>query len=136
VRAIALCMAVIGLAACAGQESREVNEEEQAVRDFIEVRGLAELNEIRVRDSAGWDKITGKFIIYNTRRESFLFVFARNCYELDDNTNIVADIRHSPNIINARFDTLRGCRIDKIYALTEAEVAELLQIGEGPGSRN
>lgn len=135
-RVTALCMAVISLTACAGQESREVNEEEQAVRDFIEVRELAEVNQIRVRDSAGWDKITGKFIIYNTRRESFLFVFARNCHELDDYTNIVADVRHSPNVINARFDTLRGCRIDKIYALTEAEVAELQQIGEGPGSRN
>lgn len=135
-RLTVLCMMVVSLIACAGQESREVNEEEQAVRDFIDVRGLEELDTIRVRDTAGWDKITGKFIIYNTRRDRFLMVFARNCHELDDYTNIVADVRHSANTISARFDTLRGCRIDRIYALTEAEAAELRQIGESPGMRN
>jgi len=30
----------------------------------------------------------------------------------------------------------RGCLVDKIFALTEADVAELKSLGESPGSRN
>lgn len=135
-RLAALSIFTIILTACAAQQPSEVDEEEQAVIDFIEIRGLAEVDKIRANDSSGWDKITRKFIIFNARRDRFLMQFARDCRELDDNTNIVADVRHDPNMINARFDTLRGCRIDKIYALNEAEAAELLQIGEAPGSRN
>ena len=49
---------------------------------------------------------------------------------------VVADVRRENNTIRARFDTLRGCRIDKIFALTEADVAELKSLGEIAGSRN
>ena len=38
--------------------------------------------------------------------------------------------------MRAKFDTIRGCRIAAIYALDEAEAAELKNIGEAPGSRN
>ena len=37
---------------------------------------------------------------------------------------------------SSRFDTIRGCRIGAIYALDEAEAAELENIGEAPGQRN
>ena len=35
------------------------------------------------------------------------------------------DRRHDHNQISRGFDTLRGCRIDKIYPLTEAQAQEL-----------
>ena len=53
-----------------------------------------------------------------------------------DNTRITPDKRWDSNKIRARFDTIRGCRIGSVYALTEAELAELESIGEAPGSRN
>jgi len=125
------------LVACASQETTQIREEQdQAIRDFIAVRGLQELAKIRSSGSEGWDRLSDHFIIYNTRRGSFLFEFARRCYELDDASRVTPDVRADPNAIRARFETLRGCSIHKIYALTKAEGAELRELGEAPGSRN
>ena len=127
---------VVTLAGCAGQPSEEALARDQAVSDFIAVRGLQETDRIRVSDNDGWSEITISYIVYRSRRNAYLFEFYRPCYELRDNTRIVADFRSEPNVIRARFDTLRGCRIDRIYPLTEAEAAELADIGESPGERN
>ena len=48
----------------------------------------------------------------------------------------MVDRRNDANTLRARFDTIRGCRIHRIFALNEGEVAELENIGEAPGSRN
>jgi hypothetical protein len=123
------------LIACAGQPSEESLARDQAVRDFVEVRDLVEADRARVSDRDGWTEITARYIIYRSRN-AYLFEFYQPCYALRDNTRIVADVRAEPNLIRARFDTLRGCRIDRIYPLTEAEAAELKAIGEAPGERN
>lgn len=128
-----------GLSGCATQdpvEEKSTQDQTQAVRDFIEVRKLAEVEAMRTGTSDGWHEIDQFFIIYEGRRDKYLVEFSRRCYELDDNTRIVADTRWESNKIRARFDTIRGCRIGKIYALTEAEAAELESLGESPGSRN
>jgi hypothetical protein len=45
-------------------------------------------------------------------------------------------VRHDSRYIHSRFDTIRGCRIDKIFALDEAAATEVENLGEAPGSRN
>ena len=130
-----LPIAVALLSACAAQERAATQDEEQAVRDYILVRGLSEVKEIRSTSDDSWHELDLNFIIYETRREAFLVEFIRACYDLSDN-RIVADKRWNLNTIDARFDTIRGCRIDKIYALTESDLAELKTLGESPGSRN
>lgn len=125
------------LAACATQETAERRlEEDQAIRDFIEVSGIAEVDKVRADGNDGWKTLSERFIIFANRRERFLFEFARRCHELNDNTRITPDVRSDPNVIRAKFDTLRGCRIHKIYALSAEQADELRQIGEAPGSRN
>ena len=57
--------------------------------------------------------------------------FGRRCPELAD-TDVVADRRWDAKKIRARFDTLRGCRIERIYALAEADALELEGIGRPP----
>ena len=121
------------LAACGAMPSEKTLAQDQAVRDFIEVRALEEADKIRVADRDGWTEMTPRFLIYYTRKDAYLFEFYRPCYELQDSTRIVADVRSEPNLVRARFDTLRGCRIDRIYPLTEAEAAELKDIGDSPG---
>ena len=127
------------LAACAAQDP-EVKQSRQdivqAVRDFIDVRDLVQVNEMTTSTSDSWDPIDEYFLIYSGRRDTYLVEFNRRCYEINDNTRIVADKRWSTTEIRARFDTIRGCRIDKIYALTKEEAVELENIGESPGSRN
>lgn len=128
-------IAVLLLAACAGTPSPEIANKNQSVRDFIDLRQLEELPKLRSLNSEGWDQLTPTFIVYNTRRDSYLVEFARPCWQLDDNSRIIADERFEPNVIRAKFETLRGCRIAAIYGLNEAEAAELRNIGEAPGSR-
>ena len=127
---------LISLFACASQDGRPADEAEQAIRDFIAVRNLEELDRMRSGDSDGWEKIADKFIIFRTRRDQYLVEFNRRCHELDDYSRIVADRRRDSGYIYARFETLRGCQIARIYGLTEAEEAELEQLGDAPGSRN
>ena len=127
------------LAGCAGQDETDdpsTQDTAQAVRDFIELRELEEVDAMRSGMHDGWTQIDDTFILFRARKDTYLVEFARRCYELRDNTRITADQRWDANTIRARFDTIRGCRIAKIYALTEAEVAELRNIGEAPGSRN
>ncbi|MDH3612830.1 MAG: DUF6491 family protein [Gammaproteobacteria bacterium] len=133
-----LMIAATLLAACAAQDEKDQSTQDavQAVRDFIEVRDLEELDKMPSASSDGWEAIDNQFLIYRGRRDAYLVEFTRRCFELDDNTRIVADRRWDANVIRARFDTIRGCRIHKIYALTEAETVELENIGEAPGSRN
>ena len=129
---------IILLAGCAGQDEKEASTQdiEQSVRDFIELRELEEVPSMRTGTKDGWTEINETFILYNARREIFLVEFARPCWELRDHTRITPDKRWDANTIRSRFDTIRGCRIHRIYGLTEAEVAELENIGEAPGSRN
>ena len=120
---------------CATQEREATQDEEQAVRDYILVRGLEEVDSMRSSDSDSWDEIDEFFIVYDTRRNSYLVEFNRACYELNE-SRVTPDLRREANAIRARFDTIRGCQVDKIFALTEADVAELKALGETPGSRN
>lgn len=138
-RAVMLLFAAVLVAACATQDEKthtSTQDQVQAVRDFIDVRELAELDKMPTSNSDSWTAIGERFLIYEGRRATYLVEFSRRCFELGDNTRIVADKRWDANNIRSRFDTIRGCRIHQIYALTEAEVAELENIGEAPGSRN
>ena len=127
-------LAAMALTACATQEDSVTQDTEQAVRDFIAVRELAETDKLRTANQDHWDEIDLNFIIYKKRKQAYLIEFARRCRELHEYP-VVADVRNG-NEIRARFDTIRGCQIAKMFPLTEGEVAELEAIGESPGSRN
>lgn len=132
-------LAALVLANCAAQDEQadeSTQDMEQAIRDFIELRELVALDRLKSGMSDHWTTLDENFIIYNGRREAYLVEFVRRCYELYDETRITPDKRWDTNTIRARFDTIRGCRIAAIYALDEAEAAELENIGEAPGSRN
>jgi hypothetical protein len=126
------------VAGCAAQEEREASTQDlaQAVRDFIEVRELESLDSMKSGMNDSWVPIGDYFLIYKGRREEYLVEMVRRCHELNDNSRITPDRRWDTNVVRARFDTIRGCRIRSIYAVNEAEVAELKNIGETPGSRN
>jgi len=128
-----LSAAIVLLGACATAQPQV---DEQAVADFVAVRELPELDAIRL-DTANdsWYELNQYYVIYETRRGSYLFRFARRCWELDEQ-RVVADRRWDANTLRARFDTLRGCRIDNIFDLTEADVIELKDLGRAPGSQD
>ena len=125
-------LAMLTLVACATARPQI---DKEAVDDFVSVRGLEEVDKIRTDTAQGYYELNAYYVIYQTRRGDYLFQFARRCWELDER-RVTPDKRWDDNTIRARFDTLRGCRIEKIYSLTEAEAEELKQLGEAPGSQD
>jgi len=123
----------LALTACASQEQTEGMDVAQGIRDYIEVRQLPQQDKIRTGSSDSWHELDGSYIIYETRRETFLVEFVRKCYELNE-TPVVADVRRDASTIRARFDTIRGCLIGRMFALTENDVAELEAISESPSN--
>ena len=140
IRQMLLMVVLISISACAATDGTRKPTKEamqnQAIRDLIEVRGLEELEKIRTTERDGWKTLSESFVIYKTRRDRYLLEFARPCYEIRDNREITPDYRSHTRFMQAKFDTLRGCRIGHIYALTPAEAEEIENIGETPGSRN
>ena len=134
-RGITFVLAALLIAGCASQERARTNDVEQAVRDFIAVTDLHEVDYMRSDASDHWEKIDQNFIIYSNRTQDYLVEFVRRCWELDQ-VPVVPDERHSSGRIEARHETIRGCRIARAFALTEAQTAELMDLGESPGSRN
>jgi hypothetical protein len=111
------------LAACAG--TPEVPSDVQAVRDYVDVGELEQTDRIRTHGSDKWSPLTDYYALYNSRDGRYLLEFNRICRELTDNTRITPDRRYDHNVMRRGIDTLRGCRIDRMYPLTEAQALEI-----------
>jgi hypothetical protein len=123
------------LVACAG--TPEIPPDTEAIRDYVEVGELQEVDELRTtlgRDE--WKPLTRRFVIYTGRDGRFLLEFGYPCREMFDNTTITADRRHDRQFMRRGIDTLRGCRIDKIYPLTEAQAQEIEALAKAAGAGN
>ena len=129
-------VAAATLAACASQEDKpppSTPDMTQAVTDFIAVRELEPLPAIKVNNTDSIKKITGEYILYKGRQTNYIIEFVRYCDELDDYPVITPDRRWDLKTLRAGADTIRGCRIANIYALSELELVELMNIGDVPG---
>jgi hypothetical protein len=128
-----------GLGACASQDNSppaSTQDVSQAVRDFIDVRGLESIDSVKVSSTDGMKKISGEFVLYKGRQANYIMEFVRQCDELDDYRIVTPDKRWDLKSLHARYDTIRGCRIASIYALSEVELSELLNIGDVPGEHS
>lgn len=117
------------LAACANTERQEnIVRDNNAVEDYIATAELVEIDAIKTRGQLNHKEITEKHIILQDSRNAYLATFSRRCPELSPE-NLQPDYRQDPNRIRARFDTYRGCRIDRLYELSEGQEIELIQLG-------
>ena len=123
---------VAGCAASGTTQDSSAISKAKALEDYIEVGQLEELALIRTRDQIHFKVVSEKHIIIYDRKKSYLATFRRACKELKE-THVTPDIRHDRNTIRARFDTIRGCRIESLHALDVGQAEELIQLGEGPG---
>ena len=118
------CLALLTLvAACAG--TPEIPADTEAVHDYVEVGAIEQVDQIRTHGSDAWTPVTRHFAMYEGRDGRFLLEFTRVCREMYDNTTITPDRRYDHNVMRRGIDTLRGCRIDKMYSLTEAQALEI-----------
>ena len=122
------------MVACAATE--DVDPDTQAARDYIEVSELEEVDSIRTYSRNSWNPVSIRFATYETRNHYYLLEFARRCRQGRDSTYIAPDVRHDKDRLYAGIDTIRGCKIARIYPLSKAQYDEFLNLGETPGQRN
>jgi hypothetical protein len=131
----AIAAASLALAAgCAG--TPEVAPEDLAIRDYIEVGELSEVDSIRTDGRDRWTPLTEYFSSYEARDGWFLLEFNRRCWEMFDTNRITPDRRYDHNVMRRGADTLRGCRIAGMYPLTEAQAQELEALANPAGDGN
>ena len=123
VRRLILLVSPALFAGCAG--TPEIPPETQAIRDYIEVGELQEVDSIRTRPSDSWAAATSYFVLYESHDGPVLLEFSHLCREMHDRSMVTPDRRYDHNIMRSRVDTLRGCRISKMYPLTEAQALEI-----------
>jgi len=131
-RAPAIVAAAILLAACAGNpEEKSVVSRNDAIDDYIEVADLTEIDQIRIKRELHHKLITEDYILVDDGKDTYLVAFLRRCRELNE-INVTPDYRYDARILDARYDTYRGCKIRSLYAITEGQAAELLDLGARP----
>lgn len=110
-------------------------QEIEATRDFVAANQLDEVDEIRLYEQLNYRIINDYFVTVETRRGDYLIEFNNRCRALTqrDFQPHMVDIRRDPNRVRARFDTIRGCHIGKIYEVSEEQREELRQLGDAPG---
>lgn len=128
-----LLLAAVLVAGCSStsQPSREV----EAVRDFVVAAELVEVSEIRLWRQMSYTYLNNRFVTVPTRRGDYLVEFTRDCRALTS-TEIMqdmVDVRQNANVLRARFDTIRGCQIARMYEISEAQSDELKVLGDAPG---
>lgn len=116
-----LVLTIALLAGCAAQSDTKVDD---AIEDFVTVSGLEELDSINSREQFGISELSERYVLLTTRKDTYLARFTRRCYELNEN-QVTPDIRYDRWTLRARFDTIRGCRIEKFFAIDKAQAEEL-----------
>jgi hypothetical protein len=128
-----IALAAILLAACAAAPNEPgAVAEDDPIADYIRVAELPEVDAIRSLGQLQHRIISEDYVIVYDRKTSHLATFARPCRELFE-IEVTPDVRHDSNSLRARFDTLRGCRIQSLYRVSDGQVAEILQLGGAPG---
>ncbi len=119
---------LVTLGACSS--TPEVSGADQAIEDYVLVGELEEVKHIRTRNRDSYTRLTDHYVVYDSRDGEYLLYFAHPCREMRDPTRVTPDVRNEDRI-RSGFDTLRGCRIDGMYALTDAQAVEIRDMNDG-----
>ena len=127
-----LLATVILLILFAGCATSSESKTSDAVSDYIKAAELKEQDSIRTMGKFSYRIISQRYVALETHKENHLVEFSRRCHELMQ-YEVTPDIRYEKNILRTRFDTIRGCRIGRIYAIDKGQAEELRDLGEAPG---
>lgn len=121
------------LTGCATTE-KTVNEENDAVQDFIGLNNLTSVSSIRNFDNPGHLNVNPRYVIAYVRKNQYLLQYAHDCRvaELETGTR-PQDLRRRFGRLSVRTDTFLGCPVKSMYPITLAQAEELMIIGQGPG---
>lgn len=130
-----IVIAASAMGACASEPSAPppgLTEHDQMILDFAVARELEEVARIRGAERRSFEKISPSYILFKPRRGEFLVEFSRPCWEIWHNTYISADDTYEHSTLRANYDRMRGCRLNRIFALTKEDVIDLEQLGLPP----
>jgi hypothetical protein len=124
--------AASAVSACATEYNMQ---EVEAGRDFVFANQLEEVVDIRFVRQVIFTYGTVYCVVVPARPGDVRGEFSRQCQELrrSDFSSEMVDRRHEPNKLSARYDTIRGCRIAKMYSVSDAQSKELVDLGDAPG---
>ena len=130
-RTATLISALLLSACVTGYDPQEI----EAVRDYIAANDLEEVDRIRRNDYESYTYINDYFVTIPGRRGDYLAEFVSECRELRQTFDYTTmrDERSDTTWLRAKFDTIRGCRIGKFYAITEEQRREIRDLGDAPG---
>ena len=125
--------AALLMAGCSSTSTQP--KEIEAVRDFVVAAELPEVSEIRLSETLSYTYVNDRYVTVPTRRGDYLVELRRDCLELRRSTFTpeMVDVRTNQNVLQARFDTIRGCQIGTIYEITEGQREEIRSLGDAPG---
>lgn len=104
-----------------------------AIQDYIAVAELPEVKRFRTDLNASVGTLDNpRFVLLNTRRQSYLIEFTRDCLELMGSNRVTPDVRREGDHLRAGRDTIRGCRIKRAFEVNEGQVQELESLGDAP----
>lgn len=121
-------IASLFLIACASSKPRPPpGRYVESVRDFVAVNELPEVDLIRHQQQTKYFYVNEYFVVMPAGRDHYLIEFRGRCDALKRRewTSDMIDIRVSARVLHADHDTLRGCAIDRIFELSEAQLHEL-----------
>ena len=138
---VAATMALLGVACAATPDdapdantkaAAKVILENDAIEDFIVVAELEEVSALRYLGRLDSEVLSERYVLVGDNRRQWVLVFATPCRKLEQ-SRIEADLRRERNAIYAKFDTYRGCRIDRVYEISDGQAEELKILGDAPG---
>lgn len=124
-----IVLVVTLLLGCAAEPQRTATD---AVADFIVVSELQEQDTVRRARNFHYTYLTDRYVILRTRKDQYLVKFRRRCHALNEE-RATPDIRRDGDTLRPRFDTIRGCHIEQMFAIDEVQAEELKFIGKAPG---
>ncbi len=118
----------------ATKESADVITKSDAIDDFIRVAELEEVPAVRSLMQLYSKVLSDRYILVYDNRKKWIAAYARPCKKLYQ-SQVDPDIRYERNTLRARFDTFRGCKIDRIYEISDGLAEELETLGKAPGEK-
>lgn len=124
-RLIAACLALSGCAISA------TTLEAMAVRDYVEVADLEEIDIARLYRQLKFGYVNDNFVIVVAGSRHFLIEFEIRCRSLRSKTFTAAmvDHRFDPSYLRPR-DTIKGCPVYRIYKATPEQLREIKELSE------
>ena len=126
--------AALMAALVSGCATQPETEEQDAIADFIVVAELEPLDVVRlgpIRQQWNFKQLNEYYVVLRARDDYYLVEFRRRCRELNRN-DITPDIRYDSNRLRPGIDTIRGCVIDRMFAIDKGQAEELEHIGKEP----